>query len=341
MTNVLIQPCANTVARRNWRKTIDQSIQFRALPYSEALTAPELERLNEIHDHGAAKFWGRTGFHDKTMPSVRTGDVVLFTWKNHIRAIGTVGTSFRNSAFGDMLWHEPGDTEVFPNVFSLLAVAEAELPYSVLWSVPGIKHGDNFRQGRVITDLELADDILDSLGVQTAENDELATKIQIAVEEGMKRNVTLQLERLLNERTQYQAPARAVTVNHVESRLVHEYEKTRDINFVRVRSSAGVTDLQTSGDGEAELIEAKGDHTRKRVREAVAQLLHYAPENTYELDRLTALFPARPGDDDITYLHRLGIDCVHRTGPGSFKRDPAPEARREYMRPVWNDNLER
>lgn len=342
MTNVLIQPCASSVAQRNWRKTIGKAIPFSKAPYAAALTTAELDRLTELHSRGAAVFWGRTGFHDKTMPSVRTGDVVLFTWKNHIRAIGTVGASFRNPEFGDLLWYEPGDEERFPNVFSLLDVADAELHYSVLWNVRGIKHGDNFRQGRVITDLSLADDILEAVGVQTTEAEDFETKLRKAVDECLKSNATLQLERVLKERTEYQAPGRAVQVNRTEARLVQEYDRAHpDINFVRVSSSAGITDLQTSGSGEAELIEAKGNNTRRRVREAVAQLLQYAPENEHDVDRLTALFPTQPNEDDIRYLHRLGIDCVYRTGPLLFERKPAPDAHRQYMRRIWNNKLEK
>ncbi|MEV0053524.1 hypothetical protein AB0H34_23860 [Saccharopolyspora shandongensis] len=286
-------------------------------------------------------FWERTEFHDKTMRSVRTGDVVLFTWGNHVRRIGTVGVSFRNPAFGDLLWREPGDDERFPNVFSLLGVDDVELPYSVLWKVRGIKHGDIFRQGRVITDLRMANDILEAIGVRTAEAEHFETKLRKAADESLTSKVTLQLERMLKERTEYQAPGRAVHVNRTEAKLVQEYDKAHpDIDFVRVSSSAGITDLQTSDGGESELIEAKGDNTRRRVREAVAQLLHYAPESEHGVDRLTALFPARPNDDDIRYLHRLGIDCVYRTGPLEFEREPAPSTHRQHMRQIWNDTLE-
>ncbi|NYH77239.1 hypothetical protein FHR84_000553 [Actinopolyspora biskrensis] len=341
MTNVLIQPCASTAARRNWQETVDQLVAFSEAPHVSALTTSELDRLTELHGRGAAMFWGRTSFHDKSMSSVRTGDVVLFTRENHIRKVGTVGASFRNQAFGDLLWRKPDDAESFPNVFSLLDVADVELHYSVLWNVPGISHGDIFRQGRVITDLRLADDLLEAIGVQTAEGEAFAKNLKEAVDTSLKSNVELRLEQVLKERTEYQAPARAVHVDRTEARLVQEYDEALPhTEFVRVSSSAGITDLQTSGREEAELIEAKGDNTRRRVREAVAQLLQYAPENEEDLDRLTALFPAPPNGDDIRYLHRLGIDCVYRAGPQLFERKPAPDSHRQYMRRIWNDKVE-
>jgi hypothetical protein len=37
------------------------------------------------------------------MTEVSTGDVVLFTWRMHVRAVGEVGTCFRNKEFADLL----------------------------------------------------------------------------------------------------------------------------------------------------------------------------------------------------------------------------------------------
>lgn len=340
---MLIQPCASTVAQRNRQKTVTQQIPFDTDPYAAALTPPERQRLTELHTGGEAMFWGRTGFHDNAMSSVRTGDVALFTREKHIKEIGTVGTCFRNREFGDLLWQERGDDDSFPNVFSLLDVVDVELPYDVLWNVSGIKSGDTFRQGRVITDQRIAEDLLDAIGVRTAEPEAgaLEARLEKAADEREQSNTTLEPERMRKERTKYHDPGRAVEVNRAEAKLVQEYGQAHpDINFVRVRSSAGITDLQTSDGEEAELIEAKGSSTRRRVREAVAQLLHYAPENENDLDRLTALFPMPPADVEIRYLHRLGIDCVYRMGPELFERKPAPPLHRQYMRQVWNDKLE-
>lgn len=341
MTNVLIQPCASPVARRNWQKTVTQQVPFATAPYASTLTPPELQRLTELHPSRQAMFWGRTRVHDNTMSSVQTGDVVLFTWDKHIRAIGTVGTYFRNNEFGDLLWREHRDDEHYPNVFSLINVADVALPYSVLWNVPGIKHGDIFRKGRVITNWQLSDDILEAIGVHTDESDNLESKLEEAVDEALQSNTTLPLETMHKTRTDYQSPGRKVRVEYAEGKLVQEYNRAHPhIDFVRVRSSAGMTDLQFTSE-ESELIEAKGSNTRKRVREAVAQLLHYAPENEHDLDRLTALFPMSPANADIQYLHRLGIDCVYRTGPELFHREPAPLLHRQHMRQVWNNKLER
>jgi hypothetical protein len=81
----------------------------------------------------------------------------------------------------------------------------------------------------------------------------------------------------------------------------------------------------------SELIEAKSlsDHTY--VRQALAQLLDYGPALPEVPTAAAALFPGRPSKRGIELLHRYGIDCIYRTGPRSFRREPAPQAARDRL----------
>ncbi|MFF3062062.1 hypothetical protein [Streptomyces sp. NPDC057909] len=71
------------------------------------------------------------------------------------------------------------------------------------------------------------------------------------------------------------------------------------------------------------------------MREALAQLLDYAPHTPEPAVRLTALFPTRPADQDLALLHCYGIYCVYRTHPLTFDRTPAPQEARASMMPLW------
>src|SRR6185503_9016549 len=106
MPRVLIQPVANGEARRNRKKTLHAEVGFRESKYLSALTADELSSLDAFHPSGSARFWGTRSFLNSAMDTVIAGDVVLFAWDNHIRAIGELGASFRNKAFADELWRE-------------------------------------------------------------------------------------------------------------------------------------------------------------------------------------------------------------------------------------------
>jgi hypothetical protein len=103
-----------------------------------------------------------------------------------------------------------------------------------------------------------------------------------------------------------------------------------------LRTPAGIADLHLTGPDGTEIIEAKRSSDHRFVREALAQLLDYAPHSPLPADRLATLLPVRPADADIALLHRYGIDCLFRTTPGAFQRSPAPAAAREYMQKRWN-----
>ncbi|AVH59338.1 MULTISPECIES: hypothetical protein [Streptomyces] len=75
--------------------------------------------------------------------------------------------------------------------------------------------------------------------------------------------------------------------------------------------------------------------THGHVRQALAQLLDYAPHSPVPAQCLAALFPEPPEREDIELLHRYGIDSIHRERSNSFRRLPAPSEGRALMRGVW------
>ncbi|MEU7529799.1 hypothetical protein AB0A74_29010 [Saccharothrix sp. NPDC042600] len=340
MTRLLIQPVANTEAERNRHKTLHKDVPFSESRFRSKLADGELAVLERLHPDGRARFWGTRPFLDKAMRQVELGDVALFAWDKHIRAIGEVGASFRNQAFADELWREPGDADSFVNVYSLITLdEEVEIPYQDLADVSDGRLSGPFQSGRVVRDEVLVRQVLEGLGRRAAEVAEAGDKY---VESRLEQGLVVELENFLTSEVTYGRTARDVTVHRTESLLMTEYVQAHpDLEFRRLRSAAGISDMYVLRPEGAEIIEAKGGFTRERVRQAVAQLLHYAPHcpKDVEVVRLTALFPARPDNDGVKFLHDLGIDCVYRSAPGRFERLEAPAARRMHMKPVWNDNV--
>ena len=104
-----------------------------------------------------------------------------------------------------------------------------------------------------------------------------------------------------------------------------------DVEFGRNFTPAGVTDLYIRHPDGGELIEAKSVETHLYVRQALAQLLDYAPAIQPTPRLVSALFPRRPTLRGIRLLHRYGIDCIYRTGPGQYQRLEAPASARERL----------
>ena len=333
MTKVLIQPCANAEARRNWHKTMDVESDFADGALKKALTDQQFKRLIDLHPAGRAQFWGTADRLDDAMATVGTGDVVLFSWKHYIRAVGEVGASFRNQDFADALWREDGDAKSFVNVYSLLGLVSVQFPYSDVTQL-GLR-GNLFRQGHVLSDPAVVEAILETLGIETA-----TEVIQRQESEStFERRLSLEVERMHKSTGSYQTQARTIVVRRGESELVQEFQRANpEVKFMRSISAAGITDLHSEESGGIHLIEAKGGSSRARVREAVAQLLQYAPEHR-NVTTLSALFPDLPKSTDVRFLHNLGIDCIVRIEPGKFETLSAPSARRAHMLPVWNNEV--
>ncbi|RKT56724.1 hypothetical protein [Saccharothrix australiensis] len=341
MTRLLIQPVANPEARRNRGKTLHREVDFRQAGYWGALTAGERLLLSNLHPDGTAPFWGTRAFLDRGMAGVGMGDVALFTWDNHVRAIGEVGASFRNSAFADALWKESPDEDSFVNVYSLIALDDTVvIPYGALAAASGGALNGPFRQGSVVDDPAVVDQVISGLGIERVTAAVVEDAREEHVRSRLERGLAIELEAVHTTEVDYSLPARSVRARRAESLLVREYVAAHpEAHFQRIVSAAGYSDVYTVGKDGAEVIEAKGGFGRDRVRQAVAQLLHYAPHCPKPVARLTALFPALPDAVDVALLHSVGIDCVHRTGPGEFERVPAPAARRAHMLPVWNDDF--
>ncbi|MFI9814351.1 hypothetical protein [Saccharothrix variisporea] len=338
MTRLLIQPVRNREAKRNRVKTLHNDVVFSEPRFRSKLLDAERTALDRLHPDGRARFWGTRPYHDEAMKQVRQGDVALFVWDNNIGAIGEVGASFRNEAFAVELWKEPGDKDTFVNVYSLISLDDGlRIPYRELEEVSDGRLVGPFRQGRVVNDDVLVRRVLEGLGRRAAAVEEAA---QQYVESQLERGMVVALEAHLTSEVTYGRTARDITVRRTESLLMSEYvEAHSDVEFKRIRSDSGISDMYTVRPEGAEVIEAKGGIARERVRQAVAQLLHYAPRCPDRVVRLTALFPARPDDGGVELLHSVGIDCVYRQEPGRFERLPAPAARRIHMEPVWNDDF--
>ncbi|MDA0566467.1 hypothetical protein LG943_19415 [Streptomonospora sp. S1-112] len=337
MLRVVIQPSyGNPAARRHWHDTLDQEVDFKAPHRWELLTSAQRDRLLEAHPGGTARFWGATKVHDKKMEILSSGDVVLFTGQKYVRGVGEMGAIFRNADFADTLWNPDPANGAWRNVYSLASFSPVMIPYEEIWELPGFNHGDNFMGMRVLRG-DKAEEILRGLHIETDVEREVKDDLDHGITKTVVREtVVVELEGMHVKSTTYTREAGEVVARRAESMLVREYLATRqDVQWKRLSTPAGLTDIYLSGAQGTELIEAKSDIGVRYVREALAQLLDYIPHAPRPLDRMTALFPEQPEARHIELLHRYGIGCTFRVAPGVFEHmEPAGESR-EQMRKLW------
>lgn len=337
---VLLAPCyGNPKTRRRYHKTIEASVDFEATEHVELLRPAELAALRALHPSGTAHFWVAIATHDPMMERLRTGDIVVFTGDNKVKAAGEIGCLFRNEALADVMWDQFDSGRSFVNVYSVRNIQVIERSRREVWRRLGFDEGDNVAGQRLVTD-ERVPRILSELQIMTSTTEArhgaelaavgqaLATGSRVIPVEGFHTDVVSQ--HITERNAQYE---------RVEGQLVSHYQHFHvDVVFTSFRTHNGKrADLYRVEDDEVEIVEAKSLPNHDKVREAAAQLLDYAAQSPQPVTRLSALFPLRPAQYGINYLHRLGIDCVYRTDDGAFVRESAPEDRRRYMRTVWHD----
>lgn len=312
MSQVVIQPSfGNPDAWRHWEDTLDKEVEYRVGTHAQALTPPDRAALDRLHPTGAARFWGATRNHDTRMQRLRQGDVVLFTGKKLVRAVGEVGYSFRNATFANTLWAAHAERGSYHNVYSLLSFQTTRIPYEEIWELPGFNTNDNFMGLRFVDEHKGAT-LMDALQIRTATAESVAAIQELAVEAALASGSSvIDVEAVNVSDTSYLTTGAKVLVHRAEALLVARYRSSRTgVNVDRIRTPVGVTDLYISGPGQVEIIEAKRSADHSFVRQALGQVLDYVLHSPEPVTRLTALFPARPSDEDLNLLHCYGIDCV-------------------------------
>lgn len=340
---VLISPSYGSPGtRRHWADTVDQHVDFMAARHDGLLTEEERAELLALHPEGRARFWGATPRHDAKFTDVATGDVVLFTGQNRVRAIGEVGAIFRNRAFADGLWPPKHGEQSWHTVYSLLDVVPADIPYPELNASLGYRTGHNFPGQMVIRGAKARNVLADFLITPGTEWDAGSwrasqQRLDAGERDAIRRAAA---EELRTRRTGYERTRKLIVVERREAELVRAYRRfliRRGHKADRFFCPSGISDIYVETADGAEVVEAKSVHDHKHVRQALAQLLDYAPYSPMPAQRLTGLFPESPGPEDIELLHRYGIDCVFRENHDGFRRLPAPEQRRALMRGVWSE----
>jgi hypothetical protein len=332
---VLVCPAyGSKESRRHWHDTLEQEVPFVEETLAEHLEPRQLEQLTRLHPGGAARFWGATATHDNAMAKVRTGDVALFTGKKKVLAVGEVGAVFANGGFADALWPPAPGGKSWRTVYSLRDFVPADVPYEVLAGLLGYSDTYGF-PGQLVLEGDRARAVVEGLGITTRTLLERLGVEEPPPTEPVAATRRAELERQHTPTVSFDRAAATTLYRREEQPLVMEFCATLTTPAGRFRSPVGLCDIYLEGPDGVEVIEAKSRTGHAYVREALSQLLDYAPHSPLPADRLAVLVPGPLDERELSLLHRYGVDCIHRTSPGAFQRIPAPDHRRRRMRELW------
>jgi hypothetical protein len=337
---VLIAPCyGDHGSRARFADTLAREVAFADPPVRDYLTDEEREMLLKLHPGGTARFWGATSRYDSDIDDLAVGDPILFTGDLRVQAIGKVGCKLRKRALADALWPPEPGKDSWSNVYSVSEFRRvSDLLYRDIQLPLGYSPRYMFYRTQVTT-AEQAAALIASLNLAPDEADDPSDEDRRA-DEALARalatdSAVVDAEASNTDTTQYQREPGTVVVQRQESRFVARYRQTLpDAQAKRLRLAVGFTDLYLIDT--ADLIEAKRSAGHRYVREALGQLLDYAAHCTQPLNKLTALFPAKPTASDVYLLHAYGIDCLYWEGGDDFPRLEAPAEARDRIRAAWS-----
>ncbi|WP_086667887.1 hypothetical protein [Lentzea kentuckyensis] len=337
---VLLAPCyGNPKTRRRYHQTIEAAVDFESGEHHDLLQPADLAALRALHPSGTAHFWGAIATHNQMMERLRTGDIVVFTGDNKVKAAGEIGHLFRNQALADVMWDQFDGGRSFVNVYSVYNVRTIERPRREVWRRLGFDEGDNVAGQRLVTDERVPRMLTELRIVPSATESRIGAELTAISQALAAGSRVVPVESYHTDVVSQHVAERNAHYERVESQLVSHYQRFHvDLTFTSFYTHHGKRpDLYRAEEEEVEIVEAKSLANHEKVREAAAQLLDYSAHSPRPVTRLSALFPLRPAQYGVDYLHRLGIDCVYRTDDGAFVRDTAPDDRRRYMHAVWNN----
>ena len=166
MTQILLQPCGDRDAIKNFENTIRRSV-----PLSEILplvTDVERERLIADYPSGFARVWGVVpGKKDVNVgkwAKVRRGDVMLASRDGHFFASAVVTSTLHNARVAELLWGFKTEGVTWEYIYFLDEVENRSIPYRAFNEAVG--YAENFvPQGFNVLDAEKSEVAVEFLGL--------------------------------------------------------------------------------------------------------------------------------------------------------------------------------
>jgi 5-methylcytosine-specific restriction protein A len=118
---LFIQPCGDGAPLEHFRDTIQRPVEISTL--EGLVEQPILDSLHTSFSSGRAALWGVvSGDKDRQKKIYRRmeeGDILLFTRKGGIFALGEVGQTFESKAAAKKLWGTDGSGQTWENMFAI------------------------------------------------------------------------------------------------------------------------------------------------------------------------------------------------------------------------------
>lgn len=137
MRHVILQPCADETAQKNYAHTIAEFVPLDGL--LPQLTTGQRNKIEGLYPDGKLWAWGvedgKNGVNHRRWLNLKPGDIVFFAWKKSLHSRACVTGTLSSETLSEYLW---GDKK-YRNIYLLNDLEYVNIPYSQLNRAAGYK----------------------------------------------------------------------------------------------------------------------------------------------------------------------------------------------------------
>jgi len=153
MQKIILQPCSDDEAQKNYKKTIQNHVDFTKIKH--CLTVDQIELISTNYPDGKLYIWGIEGVEDgkksnnyKQWLKINIGDVAVFSWDKEFRSRAIVTGTFENIQLSTYLWND----DKYKNIYLLDDIENINISYAKFSKSIDYSENFNYQPFRVLTE---------------------------------------------------------------------------------------------------------------------------------------------------------------------------------------------
>lgn len=154
MSNIILQPTGDKIARKNYKNTIENKVSLKDI--KSFLSEDDYKKIISIYPNEKFSVWGvRNGVKDgtkKRWKKIKPGDVALFAQDSMIYSTAVVTLTLENRDLATYLWGVNENNETWENIYLLDELSFMELPVKELNYIVGYSENNNIQRFTYLDD---------------------------------------------------------------------------------------------------------------------------------------------------------------------------------------------
>jgi len=161
---IALQPCANTVAYKNYQNTIENHIILKgAEPY---MNNDDFMKLEQLYPDGHAPVWGVMSARVDDWKKLSVGDIVLFYKEKKFFSKGTVTYKLHNRKLAESLWAKDNNGNTWEYIYFLDEFVSLNIHIKAFNEMVGYKE-NNFIQAFQICSDEISNRLSEGFSIKS------------------------------------------------------------------------------------------------------------------------------------------------------------------------------